>query len=884
MSQDKNNNQFILSFKNDGEQVALDDTYTVEVLTKFAKSGASRLTTAKVRQNYATWEFDTDYITQDEGALNYVYVRKSGNLVVSADANCFVFNVGLSEIDKDAGRVAEVYDENYQKHLDEFKENVNFEEIAQAEQDRKEAETLREESYEQKVDAALVEADVVEKVDNKVTELTPRLNELTAQLAQKVGSGKKAELEDLSPTVISAIEGGEGTSFDLLTIPQDGSVTPVKTTFFNLSSNIFNASQVTDGATVELTGEITANNSYWLSDFIKVSPSENLSITSQSAGGYRVAYYTASKDFLARGGAGNSLLSVPADDAVAYIRLSTTYTVIRPESVMLNRGADLLPFEAYDIKMKSEYLPEKETSIVTPSDTSFFNFSENLFDYENIENQKTVETNGTINVNPSYWLSDFVPVVGGDKLSITTSDIGGYRVALYNEVKEFISRTGVATGVGLITIPPSVAYIRLSTTYTVIDPETVMLNRGEVLKPFQDFGQAKIKSNYLPDIDVGAGVDFDEIEDFIYSNLPSKKPSFPTLTFETVTTGHSYPLWMSSDGDVLYGCQGYMLQQSTDEWQTTTLIGTTEAYLSESTVLAVRELPDGEILFSTVRYENQNIKAKLYKTVGYDRNNPSVTTFKEVLESQSPRANFNNSWGISVYENIVVASEYGVRGPDGNRYVYLSNDFGETWEVIFDLYTEEVEGRPALTDTAHTHTVAYDPYFNRIWLAVGDNPNTATYYSDDMGASWTMVEGSEVVQYTGIIALPDCVIFGSDRAPNGLHIYRRKDKATPPKIKPFYVLNDRTDLTHVFALPYKRDWHPDTPTYFSAPPADGSDGKSVIMGFVDGNKAYVLWEATNNSYVWHSVGPTSQGNIVTYMSDDTVSGYRIVKAKAPDWI
>ena len=203
MSQDVNNNQFILRFTSDGESVALDSTYTVEILTKFTKSGASRLTSAVVRQDYATWEFDTAYIAQDETVYNYVYVRKSGNLVVSADANCFVFSVGLSEIDKGSGKVAETYDENYQKHLDEFKENVNFEEIAQAEQARKEAETLREENYEQLIDTALIEADVVEKVDNKVTELTPQINDLTAQLAHKATKTELQAVASGSPKAVS---------------------------------------------------------------------------------------------------------------------------------------------------------------------------------------------------------------------------------------------------------------------------------------------------------------------------------------------------------------------------------------------------------------------------------------------------------------------------------------------------------------------------------------------------------------------------------------------------------------------------------------------------------------------------------------------------------
>ena len=125
MSQDKNNNRFILRFTNGGETVALVDTYTVEVLTKFAKSGTSRLTTAKVRIGYATWEFDTDYITQDETVYNYVYVRKSGLLVVSADSNAFSFEVGLSEIDKTAGRVAETYDGNYEKVLSDYSETLD---------------------------------------------------------------------------------------------------------------------------------------------------------------------------------------------------------------------------------------------------------------------------------------------------------------------------------------------------------------------------------------------------------------------------------------------------------------------------------------------------------------------------------------------------------------------------------------------------------------------------------------------------------------------------------------------------------------------------------------------------------------------------------------
>ena len=75
--------------------------------------------------------------------------------------------------------------------------------------------------------------------------LGERLNDTTTQLAQKVGGGNKAELEDLSSTVLSAIEGGEGTEFNLLSIPQDNSVTEKKTTFIE-SNNLWDGAYHND--------------------------------------------------------------------------------------------------------------------------------------------------------------------------------------------------------------------------------------------------------------------------------------------------------------------------------------------------------------------------------------------------------------------------------------------------------------------------------------------------------------------------------------------------------------------------------------------------------------------------------------------------------------
>lgn len=233
MSRDINNNQFVLRFKSNGERLSLSDGYTVEVLSHFVKSKTETLTTAKVYDNYAKWAFDTRFITQDDRVYNYVYVKKDGVTIVSADANAFYFEVGLSKIDEGAREVAKYYDGNYEQVLHEFEVAINLtkDEWAQmADEARNFVDEIKGVTVDQ-----LVELKMGEELQNLEVNYATRLTglesndaNLTAQLAQKVGMGKKAELQDLSSTVLSAIEGGVGTSFELLSEPAIGSVTPSK--------------------------------------------------------------------------------------------------------------------------------------------------------------------------------------------------------------------------------------------------------------------------------------------------------------------------------------------------------------------------------------------------------------------------------------------------------------------------------------------------------------------------------------------------------------------------------------------------------------------------------------------------------------------------------
>lgn len=189
MSRDINNNQFVLRFKSNGEPLSLSDGYTVVVLSHFVKAKTDTLTTATVYDNYAKWAFDTRFITQDDRVYNYVYVKKDGVPIVSADANAFYFEVGLSKIDEGSRDVAKYYDSNYEQVLHEFEVAINLtkDEWAQmADATRDFVDEIKDKTVDEFVELKMGEElqNLEANYATRLTGLESNDQNLTAQLAQ----------------------------------------------------------------------------------------------------------------------------------------------------------------------------------------------------------------------------------------------------------------------------------------------------------------------------------------------------------------------------------------------------------------------------------------------------------------------------------------------------------------------------------------------------------------------------------------------------------------------------------------------------------------------------------------------------------------------------
>ena len=501
--------------------------------------------------------------------------------------------------------------------------------------------------------------------------------------------------------------------------------------------------------------------------------------------------------------------------------------------------------------------------------------------YSNYTEQLTISSSsGNTFADVKQATSDFISVDATSKYIIGLKNIldvqkGMYKIAYYDLNKKFISLSSwsnLATDNNqILTLPNNAAYVRI--VVNIEHKDQLFFNKGEI--PYFNIKESNGNSPVI------------ETE---VLNKPLQPYPHKFVWQVLNDTTNIKPLDMSKNGKVIYASNGGSIAQSLDDGVTWTNIG---SVINGTLVQSIRILDDGQLLVGTSKDKTNNIKSKLFKSKGYSVSDPSKTTFYEVLEMNSGDANFNNPWCLDKYMNIVLASEYGGHYLTGARFVYMSTDYGETWKTIFDQsqMASIVDGAPSYTTDAHVHTCHYDRYRERIWVCVGDQDNTATYYSDDMAKTWKVIEGltgKNVMQYTGITSYPEGVFFGSDRAPDGVYFW---NEAKPDTIEPFYLTERDTIRTLVYALPFRRFAEKDEACYFVANRDDIVDGKMgpLIVGFKGVKGAQLLYDFTDdfNDYIATDIsgciGNTANDYVLVSVKNKNTGKYRLLRAKAPVW-
>ena len=281
----------------------------------------------------------------------------------------------------------------------------------------------------------------------------------------------------------------------------DGTITPIKTNFFEYSTNLVDESDLTVGYVSLHYGTITSDAAWRTSPFIKINPA-----TSYMVRHYReLAYYDSSKTFISglTGSYFDVALDVPA--TAEYVRFSITLSSsIDPDiRFHMNEGSVVLPYEPFWNRIPYENLDISGHDIsvndipdgaLSVRKMSFITQGKNLFNpYTATAGYVVNEGDGTIYANGYYHASDYIDVTPETQYS---QSYGAY-TAFYDADKNFISGLGATEDRAqrIITTPESCYYTRMSCSIedlplfqiekgasaTSYEPYSLTLEKGIVL-------------------------------------------------------------------------------------------------------------------------------------------------------------------------------------------------------------------------------------------------------------------------------------------------------------------------------------------------------------------------------------------------------------------
>lgn|GEM_PF-6118826 len=150
------------------------------------------------------------------------------------------------------------------------------------------------------------------------------------------------------------------------------------------------------------------------------------------------------------------------------------------------------------------------------------------------------------------------------------------------------------------------------------------------------------------------------------------------------------------------------------------------------------------------------------KSVGWSEN-PTTVTWKTVVTNSKGVGIL--PWGIDGDGTKFIVTEYSGQDRSESRYVWISTDMGETFNVVIDKYDIDP------TNTSHMHGVCYDKWADRFFLSHGHGVIEGVYWSDDDGVTWNLVEADFELDAapTTLTATANGIVGGSDSGRAGLY-------------------------------------------------------------------------------------------------------------------
>lgn len=278
------------------------------------------------------------------------------------------------------------------------------------------------------------------------------------------------------------------------------SVTEKKTTFIDVSKNLFNKANVIKGQYRGSGGTVTANSSFFSGeDYIKVEAGKTYSFPNAQT--YIVMYNEADKAYWYSWvitkveGASQLSWTCGPNDVGKVIKISSEISKL--DTFMFNEGSTLLPYEEYGKKLREDVKLQNigsyiEDGSITEEQTTFIHTSPNMLNNKNVTKGMYLGAQGVPAENSSYFYgNDYIPVKAGQTYSFPNVNV---QITMYNELdKSYYYFFNLATVDGANQIKWTASAtdtgkcIRISAPISSLP--TFMMNEGSNLLPYEDYGK-----------------------------------------------------------------------------------------------------------------------------------------------------------------------------------------------------------------------------------------------------------------------------------------------------------------------------------------------------------------------------------------------------------
>lgn len=345
-------------------------------------------------------------------------------------------------------------------------------------------------------------------------------------------------LNDLSPEILEAINNGEGTPFEILSIPRNDSVDETKVSFVETSSNLLDDSKILNNHVLRYGNEGVpeTNNTHDVIEFIPVQPGEVITISTHNSV-QRAVYYSFTKDYVSESYSEYNVATFTVPTGAYF--LSANIQKNFSGQPQINRGSTLAPYEPYKKpKLVGIDVGELPSGIIKPRHIGvdsvqiphldFIETSTNLLNKHEIIKGYTLSEGVPVRSSSNGYIENIGVMPNTDyTLSGSSTEVEIFhRVAFYDSDGNW---TNDVAGITLdkFTFKTNSDTARISVVLHVSKHDNPQMNLGSELLPYEEYysflkgvsvegnndgkTDAKSKENFIIDTSIEGIFDNDKV-------------------------------------------------------------------------------------------------------------------------------------------------------------------------------------------------------------------------------------------------------------------------------------------------------------------------------------------------------------------------------------